>query len=163
MSWSVAENTECIDPYAKALDAPCPKPIEKIPRWVVSQQQMDTSRLGRKAVLSQWTMPEASETKERESTEPAAKLDVPGASDFTKSFPDDPQLRALVIAFENGNYALVRKLAPALAQSTQDKEVAKAALEVRRRIEADPLSVKIVIGVVVLLVLLASWAYLSQA
>lgn len=88
------------------------------------------------------------------------RLSIPGASDFTKSFPDNPELRSLVVAFEQGRYDVVRELAPRLAQSTKDPEVASAAKEIRRRIEADPLAVKILLGVLVLLVLLTSWSYL---
>ncbi len=98
------------------------------------------------------------------------RLSIPGASDFTKSFPDNPELRSLVVAFEQGRYDVVRQLAPRLAEATTDPheyrqpavdpEVASAAKEIRRRIEADPLAVKILLGVLVLLVLLTSWSYL---
>lgn len=88
------------------------------------------------------------------------RLSIPDASDFTKSFPDDPDLRSLVVAFEQGRYDVVREFAPRLAQSTADPEVASAAKEIRRRIDADPLAVKILLGVMFLLVLLTSWSYL---
>ncbi|HMJ12751.1 MAG TPA: hypothetical protein VK524_15120, partial [Polyangiaceae bacterium] len=58
---------------------------------------------------------------------------------FVRSFPADPELEALVLAFEAGNYARVRSEAPALAARTQDPEVRDAALELRRRIDPDPL------------------------
>jgi len=81
-------------------------------------------------------------------------------SEFTRTFPSDPELQTLVLAFEQGRYDVVRERAPRLAESTDDPEVARAARELRARLDADPLAVKLLLGVLLLLVLLTSWAYL---
>ena len=78
---------------------------------------------------------------------------------FVLDFPDDPALSRLVRAFEAGNYALVRREAETVARDAVDPRVRDAALELRRRIEPDPL-VKYLLGLsVALLVLLTLWAY----
>jgi hypothetical protein len=59
---------------------------------------------------------------------------------FAKDFPRTAELDALVAAFEAGNYARVRDEAPRLAKATEDDAVRRAALTLRERIEADPLS-----------------------
>lgn len=108
-------------------------------------------------------MSDANDGAAQEDPRPAPatnRLSIPGASDFTKSFPDNPELRSLVVAFEQGRYDVVRQLAPRLAETTTDPEVASAAKDIRKRIDADPLAVKILLGVMVLLVLLTSWSYL---
>jgi hypothetical protein len=67
------------------------------------------------------------------------KADVPA---FARSFPTDPQLDALVQAFQAGNYAQVRKEAPELARSsTSSPEIQGAAKELLHRTQADPLMV----------------------
>jgi hypothetical protein len=80
---------------------------------------------------------------------------------FADKFPEDPQLRELLEAFERGQYNLVRERAAKLAQTTDDPQVAKAAQELRRRLDPDPLAVKMLLGAVALLVVLSVWAYLS--
>jgi len=81
---------------------------------------------------------------------------------FARDFPDHPELRRLVTAFELGRHDVVREGAPRLAESTDDPEVARAARELRRRLDADPLAVKLLVGAFVLLALLTAWAYLTQ-
>jgi hypothetical protein len=58
---------------------------------------------------------------------------------FLLSFPHDRDLDRLVAAFEAGDYATVREEAPALAARSSDPRVRDAALELRRRIDPDPL------------------------
>ncbi|HWP07117.1 MAG TPA: hypothetical protein VNN72_15295 [Polyangiaceae bacterium] len=78
---------------------------------------------------------------------------------FLLAFPSDPELEKLIRAFELGNYALVRKGAPELAERTTDAKVRAAAEELARRIEPDPL-VKVLLGLsIALLVVLTLWAY----
>lgn len=78
---------------------------------------------------------------------------------FLLGFPSDPELEKLIRAFELGNYALVRKGAPELAERTTDAKVRAAAEELARRIEPDPL-VKVLLGLsIALLVVLTLWAY----
>ena len=78
---------------------------------------------------------------------------------FAKNFPHDPQLEKLLQDFIDGHYNLVRNNAEQLADSTDDPRVAKAARELRRRIEPDPRSKRFLLGAVALLVLLTLWAY----
>ena len=78
---------------------------------------------------------------------------------FLLDFPADPELEALIAAFEAGNYARVREAAPRLAASTESAAVRDAALELRRRIDPDPLARYVVLGSVALLVFLSLWAY----
>lgn len=78
---------------------------------------------------------------------------------FLLGFPKDPELERLMRAFELGNYALVRKGAPELAERTSDAKVRAAAEELGRRIEPDPL-MKILLGLsIALLAVLTFWAY----
>lgn len=82
---------------------------------------------------------------------------------FLLDFPEDPELERLVQAFEAGNYAEVRKSAPGVAERARTPEIRAAALELRRRIDPDPLSFYIVLISAVLLLFLAVWAYAVQA
>jgi hypothetical protein len=76
---------------------------------------------------------------------------------FARSWPRDVALVALVAAFEAGNYARVRKEAPALAENTEDEAVRRAARELRRRVDPDPVAVYMLMAAAALLVFLASW------
>jgi len=81
---------------------------------------------------------------------------------FAHSFPEDPELRRLVAAFDAGDYLAVRKGAPVLAERTSDPAVRKAALDLRRRIEPDPLQLYLLGLTLLLLVFLVAWFYLHQ-
>ncbi|MEP7120809.1 MAG: hypothetical protein ABJE95_07870 [Byssovorax sp.] len=76
---------------------------------------------------------------------------------FALGFPADPQLDALVAAFEQGDYARVRREAPALVQSTESAAVRKAARELRKRLDPDPIAVYLLAGAALLLTFLAFW------
>lgn len=78
---------------------------------------------------------------------------------FLLSFPADPDLQRLSAAFEAGNYALVRSEAEALAERTETPAVRDAALELRRRIEPDPLAKYLLALTAALLLSLAYFAY----
>jgi hypothetical protein len=95
--------------------------------------------------------------------EPEGKKAQPKAAEaapaFARGYPDDPELRALVAAFERGANHVVREQAEKLAQSTSNPEVAKAARDLRSRIEPDPLAVKLLLAAVALLIFLSAWAY----
>lgn len=84
------------------------------------------------------------------------------APKFTRSFPRDAALDALVSAFERGDYAFVRAEAPALARRTEDPEVRRAALELRRRIDPDKLSLLLVGFAFALLVVLAIFYWTNK-
>ncbi|HVY28154.1 MAG TPA: hypothetical protein VHB79_16465 [Polyangiaceae bacterium] len=78
---------------------------------------------------------------------------------FLLSFPTDPDLARLSAAFEAGNYALVRAEAEALAERTENPAVRDAALELRRRIDPDPLAKYLLALTAALLLSLAYFAY----
>jgi hypothetical protein len=68
----------------------------------------------------------------------------------------------LVQAYERGNYALVRREAPALASRTPHEDVRAAALELRRRLDPDPL-MKYLLGLAfALLVFLTLYIYATH-
>jgi hypothetical protein len=82
---------------------------------------------------------------------------APDRPAFAKDFPRDPALDRLVDLFEQGNYAAVRKEAPAVLAATDDADVRAAVKEIQRRIEPEPLAVGLVAIAAVLLVILAGW------
>ena len=75
---------------------------------------------------------------------------------FARAWPRDEELEALLAAFSRGNHALVRDRAPELAKRTGDPRVRDAALDLRRRIDPDPLSALLLLVAIGLLVVLAS-------
>jgi len=75
------------------------------------------------------------------------------------AFPDDPELAALSRAFEEGNFARVRREAPELARRTRDEAVRRAALELRQRIDPDPLLGVLLVFAISLFVFLVCWIY----
>jgi hypothetical protein len=76
---------------------------------------------------------------------------------FALGFPADPELDALVAAFEQGDYARVRREAPALVKATESVAVRKATRELLKRIEPDPIAVYLLAGAALLLTFLAFW------
>lgn len=90
-----------------------------------------------------------------------SELDVDGRERprFLLSFPEDPELERLMVAFERGDYATVRTDAPLLAERTESEAVRDAALELRRRLEPDPLLRYLILAAVVLLLVLVLHAY----
>lgn len=111
--------------------------------------------------------PKTSVQQSAESVQPSTEEDDEVALDaqgrerprFLLAFPADPDLQRLARAFEAGNYALVRAEAEALAERTESRAVRDAALELRRRIEPDPLAKYLLALTAVLLLSLAYWAY----
>jgi hypothetical protein len=98
---------------------------------------------------------------QRSDDEDDAALDAAGRERprFLLAFPEDPELARLSAAFEAGNYALVRAEAEALAERTESPAVRDAALELRRRIEPDPLAKYLLALTTALLLFLAYFAY----
>lgn len=78
---------------------------------------------------------------------------------FARNYPRDPDLDRLLAAFVAGNYALVREEAEDLAARADDPQVARAAHDLRRRIEADPMAVAMLGGAAFLLLFLVLWFY----
>ena len=84
-----------------------------------------------------------------------------GVPSFAQAFPSDPELDALVLAFERGNYARVRREAPRLADRTGSSEVRDSARELLRRLDPDPLAMYL-LGTAVALLIVVSYWYLSH-
>ncbi len=78
---------------------------------------------------------------------------------FLLDFPEDPALDDLVAAFEAGNYAYVREHAAAVAGAAKAEDVRRAALELRSRIDPDPLVKYLLAASVALLAFLVAWSY----
>jgi len=78
---------------------------------------------------------------------------------FLLEFPADPELEALMAAFEAGNFARVRREAPGLAQRSSDEAVRQAALELRRRTDPDPLLIVLLLLCLGLFGFLVAWVY----
>jgi hypothetical protein len=93
-----------------------------------------------------------------------APLDAQGRERprFLLDFPKNPDLELLIVAFESGNYAYIRDNAERVAAAATDPLVREAALELRRRIDPDPLAKYLLLISVLLLVFLSAWAYLSH-
>jgi hypothetical protein len=94
-------------------------------------------------------------------SEDDAALDANGRERprFLLGFPQHPDLQRLVAAFEAGNYALVREEAEALAERAETPAVRDAALELRRRIDPDPLAKYLLALTAALLLSLSYFAY----
>jgi hypothetical protein len=78
---------------------------------------------------------------------------------FLLEFPEDPELEALIAAFEAGNFAQVRREAPELARRSADEAVRQAAWELRRRTDPDPLLIVLLLLCLGLFGFLVSWVY----
>ncbi len=76
---------------------------------------------------------------------------------FAKAYPEDPTLQRLLDAFVEGDFALVRREAPELARSTQEPEVARAALDLKRRTEPDSTTITLLLASAGLLLFLILW------
>jgi hypothetical protein len=82
-------------------------------------------------------------------------MNGPARPSFARDWPADPELDALLAAFQAGNYAWVRKVAPELAKSAGargDGDLRARSLEVLARIEPDPMG-KVLFGIAALLLL----------
>ncbi len=78
---------------------------------------------------------------------------------FLLNFPKDPALDDLVDAYERGNFKYVRANATQLILETKDPEVKRAAEQLRKRIDPDPLVVTMLAIAIGLFSFLVVWAY----
>lgn len=78
---------------------------------------------------------------------------------FMLEFPRDPELEALMRAFELGDFATVRAEAEPLARRASSDAVRRAALELRRRIDPDPLIVLFLGLSIALFIFITAWVY----
>jgi hypothetical protein len=76
---------------------------------------------------------------------------------FAQSFPQVPELDALVEAFARGDYATVRERAPVLARSAEDPQVRASAQVLVERTRPDPLAVALLALTALLLVALGGY------
>jgi hypothetical protein len=88
----------------------------------------------------------------------ASSFDLPA---FARDFPSDARLDALVRAFADGDYARVRRDAPAVAKTADRDDVKLAARALLERTRADPLMVWLLVLTGVLLLTLSAywWAH----
>ncbi len=106
--------------------------------------------------------PRQKKKRKARADEPALRPDGAERPKFLLKFPHHPELDRLVAAFEAGDYATVRRDAPALVDGAEDPAVRDAALELERRIEPDPLMKYLLLASVVLLVFLVLQAYFGH-
>lgn len=101
---------------------------------------------------------------QQQRTRGAPHLDADGRERpaFLLEFPDHPELKLLSQAFERGDFRYVRDNADQVAAAAADNETKQAALELRRRIDPDPLVVKLLFCAVGLFAFLVTWSYLGR-
>lgn len=131
------------------------KPVAEPPAEAAVDSSATESGAAREAAADE------SKTSVQDGANEAAALDAQGRERprFLLQFPEDPELARLSAAFEAGNYALVRAEAEKLAERSENPAIRAAALELRRRIDPDPLA-KYLLGLTAaLFVALAYFAY----
>jgi hypothetical protein len=82
---------------------------------------------------------------------------------FLRELPDDPDLNLIVRAYERGDYRLVRYESERLAEESVRPEVRRAARELRRRIDPDPLAKYLLLVACGLFAFLVFWTYFIHA
>ncbi len=99
--------------------------------------------------------------RSRETPPKRPALDAQGRErpPFLLAFPDDAELNRLVAAFERGDYQLVRRESEQLAEVSSRPEVRRAARELRRRIDPDPLARFLLFVACGLFAFLLIWTY----
>jgi hypothetical protein len=102
------------------------------------------------------TLPEADDAATKRAARNALGEERPR---FLLEFPEDPELEALIAAFEAGNFARVRREAPELAKRSADEAVRQAALELRRRTDPDPLLIALLLLCLGLFGFLVAWVF----
>jgi hypothetical protein len=107
------------------------------------------------------TPPSPSAPPEKETPKPRPRLNAVGEERpaFLLEYPHDPELEALIAAYESGDFKKIRDEAPALARRTHDEAVRQAALELRLRTQPDRLLVFFLLLSIGLLLFLAVWVY----
>jgi hypothetical protein len=88
-----------------------------------------------------------------------AKAPREGVPSFAQRFPQDEALDALLAAFDRGDYARVREDGARLAKTTEDPAVRRAAEELLRRIEPDPLAKYMLFAACLLLAFFTVWYF----
>jgi hypothetical protein len=103
--------------------------------------------------------PQKKRKKKKRKGDAAAPGRRPGFPGFAATFPSDPALDELVLAFEQGNYARVREGSNRIldAKPARPDDVRRAARELLRRIDPDPIAVYLLAGAFLLLAFLSIW------
>lgn len=78
---------------------------------------------------------------------------------FVVALPDAPELHPLVAAFERGDYSFVRAEADKALKGDLAPEVRAAIVDLRRRVDPDPLVLALLGGAVALFIALVVWSY----
>ena len=78
-------------------------------------------------------------------------------AEFAKGYPDDPELAALVDAFEKGNYRAVRDGAAKIASSDKSDKVKAAARDLRSRTEPSRAMIALLVVAALLVAALSTW------
>ncbi|MRG94782.1 hypothetical protein [Polyangium spumosum] len=99
------------------------------------------------------------DTRPRKKRKKKAKAPREGVPSFAARFPRDEALDALLAAFERGDYGRVREDGARLVKSTEDPAVRRAAEELLRRIEPDPLAKYMLLAACVLLAFFTVWYF----
>lgn len=86
----------------------------------------------------------------------------PRRARFLDDLPSDPQIEPIIEAFEAGNYARVHELATELLARSEDEDVRRAARELERRTEPDPLGRALLLMSIGLFILVVIWTYSSH-
>jgi hypothetical protein len=76
---------------------------------------------------------------------------------FARTFPRVPELDALVVAFERGDYAMVRAKAPKIVASSEDEDVKRAARTLVDRTKPDALATALLALAALFVGLLSTW------
>jgi hypothetical protein len=104
----------------------------------------------------------APQTAATSTAEPGVDADGRLRPAFVLALPPDAGLKQLSAAFERGDFASVRALAPAVIKNAPDETVRRAAEDLRRRIDPDPAVVVLLLLALGLFSFLLGWAYLSH-
>ena len=153
MSEEIKDQAEASSPAAEAERLPAASETSEPPEATSAPAATHTTDAKAEAADESKTSVEQSDDD--------AVLDASGRERprFLLGFPQHPDLARLAAAFEAGNYALVRAEAGALAERAESPAVRDAALELRRRIDPDPLAKYLLALTAALLLSLAYFAY----
>ena len=158
MSEEIKDQADAAEPVAKPEPAAEPEPAAKPePAAEPAAKAEATPEPEAKADAGDQSKPSAQPSDDDDD----AVLNAAGRERprFLLGFPQHPDLVRLTAAFEAGNYALVREEAEAVAERADSPAVRDAALELRRRIDPDPLAKYLLALTAALLLALAYFAY----
>ena len=133
------EKSAAADSAAKPPEAPPTEAVEKPSADAATADAPSEPKKKKKKKKKKKRSAEASEASEEKPQGPVLGPEGWERPNFVLEFPKDEELDRVVRAFELGNYAFVREHGRKLAESATDEAVRRAAGELLRRIEPDPL------------------------